>query len=474
MADALVPDPAAPHPEASTLQKVSWALYDWANSGYLLVITVMFSPYFTGVLLPEQPAMPPPRPGEVAHGLMIGHTAVPASAVFGVMTSIVALMVTFTAPLLGALADLRGWTKSLLVITATAGGVCACSTLLLGPGQWVAGGIIYIVSSYLFATSLTFYNAYLPLLTAPDKQGRLSGWGFGLGYVGGAVAVIVAYMLVHQAMGFSIETSLALGGIWWLAFSLPAFLTLPRVAPAPPDPTLPGNGRSMLAQSFGRLVRTFRNIRRYRMLFLFLLAFLIYNNGIDTVINISPAFGEEVLKMTAGELIRMFLIVQFVAFIGATIFGYVADRYGNKLVIVSNLLVWCLVVFAVAFVQNAWQFTAAGVLIGVVMGGAQSSSRSLMALLAPDEIRNEAFGFFSLSGKAMSAFGPMLYAAVATATGARYGVYAVLPFLVVGLILVLKVREPRGGGGASDERIPAGPALQPTAAGSATAPAAPT
>jgi UMF1 family MFS transporter len=222
---------------------------------------------------------------------------------------------------------------------------------------------------------------------------------------------------------------------------LPAFFLLPRV-PRAPGAEAGGTG-SIVRQSFSRLFETFRNIRRYRMLFLFLLAFLIYNNGIDTVINISPAFGEDVLKMSAGELITMFLIVQFVAFFGATIFGYVADKWGNKPVIASNLLIWCLAVTLVYFIDSALQFTILGVLIGLVLGGVQSSSRALMALLAPREIHNEAFGFFSLSGKAISIFGPALFALVATATSPRTGVFAVVPFLVIGLILLLKVREPQ-------------------------------
>jgi len=166
----------AHHPEATRAQKISWVLYDWANSGYgLIILGPLFSPYFTGTLLPEQPSMPPGPHGEISHGLMLGSTSVPASAVFAVMTSAVALLVTVSAPVLGALADLRGWTKGLLIATATIGSLIACCAIFLGPGQWVGGAVIYIVSSFFFATSLTFYNAYLPLLTGPDKQGRLSG-----------------------------------------------------------------------------------------------------------------------------------------------------------------------------------------------------------------------------------------------------------------------------------------------------------
>jgi UMF1 family MFS transporter len=422
--------------EASMAQKVAWVLYDWANSGYGLIVTgVLFSNYFITTLLPP---LPEGAAKEGASGLVVGSVTMPASAVIGVMTSIIALLVSVSAPVLGALADIRGWTKGLLILTATAGSVLAMLCVTFAEAQWLWAGIVYILSSVLFATSNAFYNAFLPVLTTPEKQGRLSGWGFGVGYVGGAVALVLALMIAH----FTRNTPLALafGGLWWLIFSIPAFILLPRIAPV----GVATGQRSLLAESFGRVFKTFKNIRAYKMLFLFLVAFLIYNNGVDSVINLSAAFGTDLLRMSQQQLVSMFLIVQFVAFFGAAIFGYIADWFGHKLVIVSNLVVWCAVVLGVTFVQTPDQFIVMGALIGFVLGGVQSSSRAMVAMLSPAEIRNEAFGFFSLSGKAISIFGPLVYSAVTTGTqNPRTGVFAVLPFLVIGLLLVLFVREPR-------------------------------
>ena len=232
---------------------------------------------------------------------------------------------------------------------------------------------------------------------------------------------------------------LAFSGVWWLLFSLPAFLLLPGVPPAGvADPRHAGP-----LGPFRRVAGTLRDLRRYRMLFLFLLAFLVYINGVESVINLASAFATDVLGMNTPQLTVMYLIVQLVAFFGAAAAGYVADAVGNKPVIVTALLLWCGGVGLTYFVQTPNQFTLLGVLIGLVLGGVQSSSRTLMSKLTPPEIRNEAFGFYAIGTKAMSIFGPLLFALLGTLAGPRTAVFGVLPFLVLGLILLVPVREPR-------------------------------
>ena len=432
--------PASPASEASKLQKVSWVLYDWANSGYgLIVITAVFAPYFVSALLPPLPELGNGPKGEVLHGLRVGGRAIQGSAVYGLLTSLSMALMALGAPVLGAVADIKGWTRRLMSLFGVAGALLTMGMYFLTPGRWLLGAVLFVASNFCFGTSFAFASAFLPRLTRPEKQGSLSGWGFAAGYVGGAVALIIVLLMINTDGGY-VRHGLALSGLWWLVFGLPAYLFLEEL---PPQATEADKG-SLLFAGFRRIGNTLRNIRHYRMLFLFLLAFLLYNDGVETVISMSGTFGTEELGMTQQQIIVMLLIVQFVAFGGAVLFGHLADRLGNKTVILVNLAIWVLAAALAFFVRTPGQFTALGVLVGAVLGGVQASSRALMALLSPEHIRNEAFGFFSISGKFASIFGPALYAGFVTwFGGARYGVLSVLPFLAAGTLVMLFVREPR-------------------------------
>ena len=437
--------PAGPIREATALQKASWVLYDWANSGYgLIVISAVFSPYFIKQLLPALPELGVDVLGQPHHGLRIGGTVLRGATVYGLLTSASMALMALGAPVLGAVADIKGWTRRLLAVFGVAGAVITMAMVFLTPGRWLLGSILFVTSNFCFGTSFAFSSAFLPRLTRPERQGSLSGWGFAAGYVGGALALIIVLLMItsHPGDPRYPRYGLALSGVWWLVFGLPAYLFLDEL---PPQATAADAG-PLLSAGFRRIGSTLRNLRQYKMLFLFLLGFLLYNDGVETVIAMAGTFGTEQLAMTDQQIIRMLLIVQFVAFGGAVLFGYVADRIGNKPVIVINLLVWVVAATLAFFVQTPTQFMWLGVLVGAVLGGVQASSRALMALLSPEHIRNEAFGFFSISGKFASIFGPALFAAATQAfESPRYGVLSVLPFLVGGLTVILFVREPRGG-----------------------------
>lgn len=414
-----------------TLRRLAWVLYDAANSGFgLIVLGPVFVPAFIG-LLPEQHDWPL-LDGRVPTGLNVWGVAVPGSGVVAILTAIVALLIVLLAPVLGALADGRGWQRRLFVGFGVAGGTVALGLYFVGPQSWLLGAVLYVASFTCFGLANQFYNAYLPHLAPPERQGSLSGWGFAVGYLGGAAGMLLGWWLLEG------PTLWAFGGVWWLLLALPSYVLMPHVPPSNPD--APRHG--LLADAFGRIAHTFRQVRPYRTLFLFLLAFLLYTNGTETIINLSSAYGEEVIGMTAAQLIRMFLVVQVVAFVGALACGYLADWIGNKPVIVATLAVWCVGSAGMFVIRGPVGFTVLACVIGVVLGGVQSSSRALMARLAPAEIRNEAFGFFAIGSKALAIFGPLLYAGLTMLAGPRFGIFAVLPFLVGGLLLLRWVREP--------------------------------
>lgn len=422
-----------PTPQGTRAQRIAWVLYDCGNSGYgLIILGPMFAPYFLREVLPL-------LPGETStHGLALLGRAFSGDAVFAVLTAMGALLTAILAPVLGAVADIKGWTKRLFVGFALSGSLLAMTAALVGPGTWVWASVMFVLSSFCFSTSLTFYNAFLPVIAKPEKQGSLSGYGFAFGYIGGALALVVAGFVVLPWLGMRL--ALGFSGVWWLLFSLPAFFLLKETAPQREA----ADRGLLLSAGFRRVRATFANIRQYQMLFLFVLAFLLYSNGTDTVINISPAYAASVIQPPISEtaLVKIFLLVQGVAFLGAMFFGWLSDRIGDKRVIVMTLAGWVIAVGAVFFVETTRDFTFAAIGVGIVLGGVQASSRSLMARLAPAHIRNEAFGFFSLAGKAVSVIGPLCYAMLSSAFGTRMGVLAVLPFLVAGLILVLRVRAP--------------------------------
>ena len=444
--------PLTPEGEATLPQKIAWITYDWSSSGFGLIFGgPLFTTVFIARLLPEQagwardPSLPPQAS---VTGLTILGQQVGGDSVLALLVALVALLTCVGAPVLGALADLRGNQKSLFIAFAVAGSVLAMSTAVLlpgdGGGRWALAAVIYVASMFCFSISNTYYNAFLPRMTRPERQGSLSGWGFAAGYVGGAIALIIAGLLLPR-IGLGVGMMLALGGLWWLVFSLPAFFLLPSIPAAPAPAVVDGSSSadSLLLAPFRRVFSTLKHLRQFKMLFLFLLAFLLYTNGTETIIYLSPAFGTRVLGMNEQSLTVMFLIVQLVAFAGAIVCGHLADYVGNKPVIIGTLVIWCLGVFATYFVQSSLQFTLMGCLIGLVLGGVQSSSRAMMSSLAPEGMRNEAFGFYAVGSKAMAILGPLLYAGISVVAGPRGAVFAVLPFLVFGLLLLLAVRDPR-------------------------------
>ena len=379
----------------------------------------------------------------------VGEGHISGSSVWGYLVSVSMLLVAVSAPVLGAIADFRGSRKRFLFLFCYAGVVATTFLFLVGPGDIWLAIIFYLLSSTCLEWSLTFYNSFLPQITTRQQMGRISGFGWAWGYVGGVLCLILTMVMIRWPQWFGIPDSdylpvratALLVALWWGIFSIPTFLWLRERSASRELPP----GTTYLRLGFARLSHTLRKINQFRELVKFLVAFLIYNDGVQTVIVMAAIFGAEVLGMSQNELIACFILIHVVAIVGSLVVGYLGDRMTTKRAINITLLVWTAAVIYVLMIDESWEFWVLAVVIGFVLGGVQASSRALLAQFTPQENSAEFFGFFASSGKFAAIFGPALFALITDLTGSvRYGVASILVFFVVGWIILNFVDEEKG------------------------------
>lgn len=379
----------------------------------------------------------------------VGEGHLSGSSVWGYLVSVSMLLVAVSAPVLGAIADFRGSRKRFLFLSCYAGVVATTFLFLVGPGDIWLAIIFYLLSSTCLEWSLTFYNSFLPQITTRQQMGRISGFGWAWGYVGGVLCLILTMVMIRWPQWFGIPDSdylpvratALLVALWWGIFSIPTFLWLRERSASRELPP----GTTYLRVGFARLSHTLRKINQFRELVKFLVAFLIYNDGVQTVIVMAAIFGAEVLGMSQNELIACFILIHVVAIVGSLVVGYLGDRMTTKRAINLTLLVWTAAVIYVLMIDESWEFWVLAVVIGFVLGGVQASSRALLAQFTPQENSAEFFGFFASSGKFAAIFGPALFALITDLTGSvRYGVASILVFFVVGWIILNFVDEEKG------------------------------
>ena len=422
---------------AYTREIWGWAFYDFANSAFPTALAgVIFSVYFVQVVVGRE-------------GMPFGDGHISGSSVWGYLVSVSMLLVAVSAPVLGAIADLKGSRKRFLFLFCYAGVVATTFLFLVGPGDIWLAIVFFLLSSACLEWSLTFYNSFLPQITTRQQLGRISGFGWALGYVGGVLCLILTMAMIRWPGWFGIPDSdylpvratVLLVALWWGLFSIPTFLWLEErfsgreLAP----------GTNYLRVGFKRLAHTLRKIHQFRELGKFLIAFLIYNDGVQTVIVMAAIFGAEVLQMSQDELIACFILTHVVAIVGSLALGHLGDRMTTKSAINVTLLVWTAAVVYVLVIDESWEFWVLAVVIGFVLGGVQASSRALLAQFTPKENSAEFFGFFATSGKFAAIFGPALFALITDMTGSvRYGVASVIVFFVVGWSVLYFVDEEKG------------------------------
>ena len=416
----------------------AWASYDFANSAFATVIlAVLYNKYYAGIVAGG------------AEGVALGSFHVPGAAMLAFVGAAAMILVAVSAPILGALSDLTGRKKEFLGAYTLLGCVATALMMTVDAGEWIWGGALFVLAQLGFAGAMVFYNALLIDIAEPKDYGKVSGIGWAWGYIGGGLLLLLNLFMLKPSKGapfgaFSLGDCFLSVAIWWGVFSLPLFWGV-RQSKA----TALSGKHSRLKESWRVLTKTLHRIKRLPELAKFFFAFLIYNDGVETVIIMAAVFGDQELRMGNDELILFFLMIQGVAFLGALFFGWLVERIGNRRSILISLLVWCLVL--VWAWQLGWlgnprkEYWALGILTALVLGGTQAASRSLQAYLIPPAYASEFFSFFGISGKFASAIGPLVYGLAILLTGSlRVAILTLLLFFVAGFLLLWRVNEKTG------------------------------
>ena len=421
----------------------AWSLYDFANSSFTtLVVTFIYGTYFTGqmVLAPDASGALAP---DAEAGTVVWSRAVTATAV------IVALL----SPFMGAMADRGGARKRFLLVSTV---LCVAGTAGLffaEPGQVALAVAWFVLANVAFEMGQVFYNAYLPDIAPPEAIGRVSGYGWAFGYVGGLLCLVVALFgfvgfagigpwvtAFSEAGGENVRATNLLVAGWFALFSIPTFLVLREVEVR----QRPSAG-ALLRQSWRELGETARELGRFRQIVRLLIARLFYNDGLVTLIAFGGIYSAGTLGFELGDILLFGVVLNVAAMVGALGFGFVDDKVGGKRVILISLALLTAASIMAVVTTSASVFWASGVLAGLAIGPNQASSRSLLGRFVPDDKETEFYGFFAFSGKATAFIGPFMLGVLTDVFGSqRVGISIVVVLFAVGAALLLRVDEAEG------------------------------
>ncbi len=407
----------------------AWAMYDWANSVFMTTVLQIFPLYF----------------------LEVAAVALPrnvASARFAWATAAAIVLVGLLGPVLGAVADFQGNKKTMLGFFLAVGVVSTAAMFLIQRGDWVLATVLFVIGNVGVTSTLAFYNSLLPHVARPDEVDRVSTAGFALGYLGGGILLALNLFTIQSPerfgladKGAAMRLSFLSAAVWWALFSIPLFLRVSE----PVRRLQPGEaGRDPLLVALSRLRQTLVELRGHKDAVFLLLAFLIYNDAINTIIRMATTFGSEI-GVPTGALISAVLMVQFVGVPFAFAFGALADRLGAKRAILVALAVYVVITLIGFSLRTTGQFFLLAFLVGTVMGGAQALSRSLFATIIPRHKAAEMFGFFGVFDRFGGAIGSSVFGLMLPATGSsRPAILALIVFFAAGGALLSRVDVARG------------------------------
>ena len=407
-----------------TRQKLSWAMYDWANSAFATIIIAGFFPVFfkqywnAGVPVTE------------------------STFRLGLVNSLASLAIMLMAPVLGAIADHLGRRKGLLVMFASLGMYLTGALYLVGAGNWVLAACFYGAAILGFSGSNIFYDSLLPFVSTKEDVDRTSALGFSLGYLGGGLLLAICVLFTRHPEWLGLDSvsdvirlSFVLVAIWWLVFSLPLIFFVREPARQARDAS-----QSVLLAGFQRVGRTFHEVRRHRNVWLFLVAYWLYIDGVDTIVRMAVDYGLS-LGFEQKSLLLALLITQFTGFPAALVFGHLGDRYGTKNGIFLALGIYIIVTVHGALMKEAWEFYFLAFAIGLAQGGIQALSRSMYARMIPADRTAEFFGFYNMMGKFAAILGPFIMGWMAAMTGnPRAGILSLLVLFLAGGVLLTRIQ----------------------------------
>lgn len=411
----------------------SWVMYDWANSAF--ATTVM------GVVLPQY----------FADFIAVG-AAVP---IWGQAVAIGSLIAAVLSPILGAIADFKASKKTFMAFFVALGVIStALLWFVVSPADQTLCILLYILGTIGFAGSLVFYDSLLPHVARDDDEmDQISSRGYAMGYIGGGLLLLINALMIffgprllpnmpeQEATALMMRLSLLSVAIWWAVFSLPIFRNVPEPPARGEESEI---GQSVITVGFKRLAKAFAGIRQFKDLFLFLITFFVYANGIGTIITMAAAFASD-LGFGTLTVLGTFLMVQFVAAPFAILFGKLGKKLGNKKAISIALIIYSIVAVVGYFMTKEWHFFLLGFGVAMVQGGSQALSRSLIGKMMPKSKSAEFYGFFSVSEKFNTVVGPALMAFITLRTGnPRLGIVSLVIFFVAGIIMLRFVNVERG------------------------------
>ncbi|MEV4066303.1 MFS transporter [Nonomuraea dietziae] len=439
-----VPTPPAvfdDSPTARRREQRGWYWYDWANSAFpTTVLTVFLGPYLIDIAKTAAAGAP--------YVDVLG-MAVRPGAYFSFVVGVAAVLQIIFMPIAGALADHTGRKKQLMGFFALLGALATVCFWFVNDGRYLLGGALFLVANIGFACAFVIYNSFLPEIATPAERDRVSGMGWGFGYLGGGLLLAIHLALFLNAEGFGLDTSTAVrialssAGLWWGGFTIIPLLRLRNRHALAPRAESAGQA---ISGSFRQLGRTAMSLRRYPLTLAFLVAYLLYNDGVQTVISFSATFAEEELGLDKTTQISAILMVQFVAFGGALLLSRLAVRFGAKQVVLAALVAWTGVVCVAYFLPkgSATAFFALAFAIAIVMGGTQALSRSLFSHVIPRGKEAEYYSLYEISDKGSTFLGSMTLALAYQLSGSyRLAIISLVIFFVLGGALLAAVNLPK-------------------------------